>query len=426
MKNSNLIVAALIFASIFSIDAFVNPPKCLLSSNIFQCLVNPCLQQTCSSLTPGCISNFCGGCYFSLLEENGSPNPDNLGQIKDTAPASSKDYGRFKKPLPVVDFSWVSPALCNFVTEKNWHFISISTPQYFIVSTIINLNYIVNVFVYVYDITNGDLYNYTTNSILAVDIKERTNSSISGCTVFNRSSSEYVSHCYNQQENRYEINVNVTTNNSIQVSFAFRINYSSVNDQSLVLLYPFKPTQPAYTHHLATQPTQGTMKIGNILPESSFTGLSTTDWTLAYQKRVTRWKWASFSVIAHDITNGGSVTIGINLSNELYDDKNNISMENTIWINGQVYTIDDFVNIETPSEQFLTTQPWYITTVEDNPTIDLQFQPMGSHQEHDNLAIVDIQFVQAFGFFNGTIKMLGNTYNISNGWGVVESNYAKW
>ncbi|CAF1455179.1 unnamed protein product [Adineta steineri] len=287
MKNSNLIVAALIFASIFSIDAFVNPPQCLLSSNIFQCLVNPCLQKTCSSLIPACISNFCGGCYFSLLQENDSPNPDNLGQIKDSAPASSKDYDRFKKPLPVVDFSWVSPALCNFVTEKNWHFISIPTPQYFIVSTIINLNYIANVFVYVYDLTNGDLYNYTTNSILAVDIKERTNSSISGCTVFNRSSSEYVSHCYNQQENRYEINVNVTTNNSIQVLFAFQINYSTVSDQSLVLLYPFKPTQPAYTHHLATRPTQGTMKIGNILPESSFTGLSTTDWTLAYQKRKT-------------------------------------------------------------------------------------------------------------------------------------------
>ncbi|CAF1435611.1 unnamed protein product [Adineta steineri] len=386
MKNSNLIVAALVFASIFSIDAFVNPPQCLLSSNIFQCLVNPCLQKTCSSLIPACISNFCGGCYFSLLQENDSPNPDNLGQIKDSAPASSKDYDRFKKPLPVVDFSWVSPALCNFVTEKNWHFISIPTPQYFIVSTIINLNYIANVFVYVYDLTNGDLYNYTTNSILAVDIKERTNSSISGCTVFNRSSSEYVSHCYNQQENRYEINVNVTTNNSIQVLFAFQINYSTVSDQSLVLLYPFKPTQPAYTHHLATRPTQGTMKIGNILPESSFTGL----------------------IQAQDITNGGSVTIGINLSNELYDDKNNISMENTIWINGEVYTIDDFVNIETPSEQFLTTQPWYITIVQDNPTIDLQFQPV------------------AFGFFNGTIQMLGNTYNISNGWGVVESNYAKW
>ncbi|CAF4248393.1 unnamed protein product, partial [Adineta steineri] len=247
----NLIVAVLIFASIFRTDAFVNPFQCLLSPNIFQCLVNPCLQQTCSSLTPACISNFCGGCYFSILEENDSPNPNNFGQIKETAPANSKDYGRFKKPLSIVDFSWVSPALCNFVTEKNWHFISISTPQYFIVSTIINLNYIANAFVYVYDITNGELYNYTTNSILAVDIKERTKSSISG------------------------------------LSFAFQINYSSVSDQSLVLLYPFKPTQPAYTHHLATQPTQGTMKIGNILPESSFTGLSTTDWTLAYQKRVT-------------------------------------------------------------------------------------------------------------------------------------------
>ncbi|CAF0794126.1 unnamed protein product [Adineta steineri] len=207
-------------------------------------------------------NTFTGARNFTTSEIEISPNPNNLGQIKDSAPASSKDYGRFKKPLPIVNFSWVSPALCNFVTEKNWHFISISTPQYFIVCTIIK---------------------------------------------------------------------------------------------------------------------------------------------------------ASFSVIAQDTTNGGSVTIGINLSNELYDDKNNISMENTMWINGHIYTIDHFVNIETPSEQFLTTQPWYITTVEDNPEIDLAFQPLGSHQQHDNLVIADIQFVQAFGFFNGTIQMLGDTRDVHGG-----------
>jgi hypothetical protein len=56
-----------------------------------------------------------------------------LGPIEDTSPANSKDYGRFKKPLSTIDFSWVSPALCTYVTRKHWNFVSVSTPNYLIV-----------------------------------------------------------------------------------------------------------------------------------------------------------------------------------------------------------------------------------------------------------------------------------------------------
>ena len=214
-----------------------------------------------------------------------------LGSIQDTSPSNPKDYGRFKKPLPTIDFSWVSPALCTYVTRKQWNFVSVSTPNYLIVSTIVNLNYVANAFAYIYDRVNQKLYHYTTQSLLAIDIKEQAASSISGCTQFRRFPWEYIRHCYNQQAKKYEISGKLLMNNTIPVEYDFQINYSPDQDQSLVLLYPIKEDRPAYTHKAATLSAQGSIKIGNKIKENSLTGLSSIDWTLAYPKRVTTWKW---------------------------------------------------------------------------------------------------------------------------------------
>ncbi len=51
---------------------------------------------------------------------------------------------------------------------------------------------------------------------------------------------------------------------------------------------------------------------------------------------------------------------------------------------------------------------------------------MGNHQEHDNLVLVVIDFVQIFGVFNEIIEILGRTYIIENSIGIVENYYAKW
>ncbi len=90
-------------------------------------------------------------------------------------------------------------------------------------------------------------------------------------------------------------------------------------------------------------------------------------------------------------------------------------------INGQVYTINHRVNIIWPSEQFQTSQPWEISTIENNPQINLTVQPKDSHQEHENLVLVVIDFVQVYGIFNGTIEILGRTYAIENSVGIVEN-----
>ncbi len=143
--------------------------------------------------------------------------------------------------------------------------LTVTVASLLIVSTIVNLNYVANAFAYIYDRINQKLYHYTTQSLLAIEIKEQAISSISGCTYFRRSPWEYIRHCYNPQEKRYEINGKLPMNNTVPVEYNFQINYSTDQDQSMVLLYPIKEDRPAYTHKAATLSAQGSIKIGNTI-----------------------------------------------------------------------------------------------------------------------------------------------------------------
>ncbi len=73
-----------------------------------------------------------------------------------------------------------------------------------------------------------------------------------------------------------------------------------------------------------------------------------------------------------------------------------------------------------------TSQTWQISTIENDPKTNLTIEPMGYHQEHDNLILVVIDFAQIFGILNGIIEIFGRTYSIENSIGIIENYYAKW
>jgi len=222
------------------------------------------------------------------------PKPKYLGPIQDRFPSKSSEFGRYTKPFSVIDYSWVSSSkLFDFFSLKHWDFKSISTSRYFIVAAVANFNYLADAFVYVIDRTNREknFYQYASKSFLAQTIKEQAKSSIDGCTHFYKSSSEYVRLCYNKNEKVYEIDANVPMDNNIQISFDFKIEFSSEKDQSMVLVYPVEENRPAYTHKAAGLPARGKINIGDNNQEDLLNGVSSIDWTLGYSERLSRWKW---------------------------------------------------------------------------------------------------------------------------------------
>ncbi|CAF0939136.1 unnamed protein product [Rotaria sordida] len=356
----------------------------------------------------------------ALVFSSGKPN--NLGPIRDTPPSSPKDYGRYKKPFYVVDYSRVSPFLVNFFSLKNWDFKSISTPKYFIAINVVNINYEANAFLYVIDRTNANqIYKYSSKSILATAIKEKAKSSINGCTHYRQSNTEYIRLCYNSIEKAFQIEAIVPVNGGVQLSLNCKMQFSQETDDSMVLLYPIQQYRPAYTHKIAARPVQGTLKIGN-QNQQLIDGLGSGDWTLGFFEHTTKWKWASLSVDGIDSVNGQLVRIGINLSDELYNDNNGISMENAIWIGNRVYTVDKVIFQ-------LSSQPSHFDSFIDttnSPIVHLTFQPWGIYEEHEHLLLINIDFVQPYGTYSGTIEYLGHTYQIDNGVGVVETMSAIW
>ena len=221
-----------------------------------------------------------------------SPKPKYLGSIQDRCPATSNEFGRYTKPLPVLDYSWVpSSKLFNYTALKQWDFKSVSTARYFIAAAIADFNYVAHGFVYVIDRSSRDksFYQYESRSLLARTIQDQARSSIDGCTHFYHSSSEYIRLCYDQTEKAYRIDLNVPMKNNVQISVDCKINYSNEKDRSMVLLYPVENDRPAYTHKIAGLLAQGHINIGN--EKSSLDGISSMDWTLAYSERVSQWQW---------------------------------------------------------------------------------------------------------------------------------------
>lgn len=235
---------------------------------------------------------------FYSLNDNYTPLSKSkfLGPIQEGSPKYSSHFGRFTKPLKVIDFSSVTTSsLYNFTALKFWDFKSITTKKYFIAVGIANLNYISTAFVYVIDrsdTSRSSIYQYSSKCIFAQDIQEQAYSSIgNGYTKFEHSSDEWILSCYNKFKEMYEINGTILTEKNQKISFYFNIEYSVDKNPSMALIYPVEENQPVYTHKFAGLPSSGKLRIGNGEEEDLIDGLGTMDWTLGYPERVCQWKW---------------------------------------------------------------------------------------------------------------------------------------
>eukprot|EP00455_Lapot_gusevi_P043596 TRINITY_DN5323_c0_g1_i3.p1 TRINITY_DN5323_c0_g1~~TRINITY_DN5323_c0_g1_i3.p1 ORF type:complete len:161 (-),score=33.37 TRINITY_DN5323_c0_g1_i3:264-713(-) len=147
-------------------------------------------------------------------------------------------------------------------------------------------------------------------------------------------------------------------------------------------------------------------------------------------ERVTIWKWASFA------TRVGDTIVGVNLSDDVYNDNRNISQENAIWLNGNVFSVGRVV-FHIPDRPHY--QTWKLRSDKfdfhnSHIRIELDFIPRGTREEHMHLEVIALDFVQPFGEFSGKISIRTDTESgekwndlvIQKAYGVVEDHYSKW
>jgi hypothetical protein len=148
-----------------------------------------------------------------------------------------------------------------------------------------------------------------------------------------------------------------------------------------------------------------------IAPE---TVLASYDWSAGFMRRETCWNWACF---AGYLTDGR--TVGLNLAAGVNETG---VTENAFWLDGKLIKLDSAL-FEFDRDQ--PSLPWRVKTSDGR--LDLTFVPEGLRKEKINAFFIASNFKQVFGEFKGTfIDDSGEQMQIECVSGFMEDHYAKW
>jgi len=286
---------------------------------------------------------------------------------------------------------------------KEWHYLSFTTDEWFVALGLVQLGYVGNLFSYVVDrAQRRPAVAYRSLSPLGRALSVAS-SSIEGTTVWKSRAAT----------------VSIASNDGWDLELDMPLGAERLRGRarieardSLALLHRLGPGRVAYTHKAAGWPASGQLELGSrgIRLEG---GLAASDWTRSQANRLTEWKWASMSGFLRDGT-----AIGLNLSADVYDDEKGHSLENALWIDGEVQRLSG-VRFDVPRDA--KTQRWVIRSLDSNE-VDIAFDPLGAREEHMNFGLVRTDFVQPYGRFAGRVR----GYDITGCFGVVETHVSVW
>ncbi len=287
---------------------------------------------------------------------------------------------------------------------KEWSYFSLATDTHFVAFAVVQLGYAANLFCYVVDRRSRAMWQTEALSPLGrgLTIAE---SSRHGTTQWVRGATRVAM---------------TATELGWHLELALQLDGKALNGtadvtqgEGLALAYPLAPGRVAYTHKDAGMPARVQLNFdGQPLPHA---GLATLDWTRSAALRTTRWNWASTATLLPD-----GRRLGLNLSAHVYDDAQGASLENALWLDGQLHVLGG-VTFSLPASPAV--EVWHIR----GDHVDLAFSPLGARQQRVNLGLVRSQFVQPYGHFAGTLRLPdGGQLSLPPAFGVVEDHFAVW
>jgi len=138
------------------------------------------------------------------------------------------------------------------------------------------------------------------------------------------------------------------------------------------------------------------------------------DWTAGYMRRNTFWNWAAATGLLPD-----GRTLGLNLACGVNETG---FTENAFWLNNRITRTNPVNFVFNPSDRF---SKWRVTSGDRKVT--LVFTPESMRQEKVNALVVASEFVQLMGVFKGSLVADdGEVVTIDGCPGWVEDHFAKW
>lgn len=139
-----------------------------------------------------------------------------------------------------------------------------------------------------------------------------------------------------------------------------------------------------------------------------------SDWTCGYMRRETCWNWAATASSL-----GDGRPLGLNLSCGVNETS---FTENAFWVNGALTKVD---TVDFRFDRSDLSSAWRITSADRK--VDLVFRPEGQRGERINALVVTSRFTQLFGVFEGTlVSDDGEVIRLDGCAGFAEDHFARW
>ncbi len=285
---------------------------------------------------------------------------------------------------------------------NQFQFIGLSGDDFILGVAIVNLKWVSNCFIYVYQPSTNTFKEFSWLKPFA--ISTHTNQEPNqGHWWFKSGHNRVDIHCDKQQRHLKidcgnDLHVDVIIDESQQpLDVCCRAGYNG-------WVYTQKNTALPITGHIHWQ--------GQDIATSDLLG--SVDWSCGYMRRETFWHWASLS---HKTASGD--VVGFNLAAGVNETS---YTENALWINGKQIKLDRAEFIFNRKNRM---QAWQINTSDGH--IDLRFEPAGERKEKINAGFIASNFTQVFGRFYGkVVDEDGRTILIEGANGFCEDHFAKW
>jgi len=295
---------------------------------------------------------------------------------------------------------------------KRWDYYAIFTPNLFFSTTIADLGYAGNIFVYVLDFSTGELHEEGLVIPLSRGLTLPRNSS-QGESLFEDKRARLQFTILPQGR---QVRVNWPSFNHQRGISADILLHRKPEHESMTIVIPIEQERFYYNCKINCLPAEGWIQYGDrreaLSPQSS---LGSLDWGRGVWQYRSFWNWASASGFGPD----GS-TIGLNLGCGFGD--LSAATENCFVLNGKVHKLEQ-VTFAYDSKDYM--QPWKFTDSQNR--LNLDFLPFKERLATTNLGVIFSEVHQMFGRYSGTlITDQGETLHIKDLIGFAEEHQARW
>ena len=338
--------------------------------------------------------------YNKLITANGQPQ-----------------YGLFNHPIREInyaDFDYhtvmdnkANPVIKHFHFNQ-FQFIGLLSEDFILGCALVDLKYVSNAFVYLYDRKTNELDEYSFIQPLGVNTKLSTKPDL-GVSSFKKGRNRFL---LEASEVPRERKLKVTLKDGITIDI--RVSEPE-HFEPLAICTKTGYNGWAYTQKAPTLLAKGSIrwkeKSFEVSPKDC---LGSYDWSCGYMRRETSWNWGSLS----GFTREGDI-VGFNLATGVNETS---FTENGFWVNGKLHKVNQ-VHFEYDRKQRL--QDWKMYS--DDGKVNVRFEADGQRSERLNLVVLASNFTQMFGRYYGELTTnTGEIITLDGQPGFAEDHYAKW